>query len=232
MLVERSQHRRRPGRRRQPQARQGQEHRVDPRHRRPDHGHGPRHAAPGARALLLDAHPRIAMGAAPPGLGPDHPHRPRHDRRLARQHHGLSRGLPSKCAPRPHRHAVRRTRSHGAHRQTSVHRPERLRPGCGGNHGCRRSGRPDQWPAPAALRRRYERRRGRAGLREHRWQRGWWRRLSGVRGALIKRTSNVSISSGVQTTLNWQSAVYDSDGFANVGALPTRLTVPVGKGIT
>jgi hypothetical protein len=52
------------------------------------------------------------------------------------------------------------------------------------------------------------------------------------KGALLKRTSHVSISSGVQTTLNWQSAVYDTDGFANLGAQPTRLTVPAGKGIT
>ncbi len=52
------------------------------------------------------------------------------------------------------------------------------------------------------------------------------------KGALIKRTSNVSISSGVQTTLAWESEVYDTDGFADVVAQPTRLTIPAGKGIT
>ena len=40
------QRRRRPGPRRQPQARQGQEHRAHRRHRRHHHGHRPRHASP------------------------------------------------------------------------------------------------------------------------------------------------------------------------------------------
>ncbi len=52
------------------------------------------------------------------------------------------------------------------------------------------------------------------------------------KGALIKRTTNVAIASGVQTTLAWESEVYDTDGFADVVAQPTRLTVPAGKGIT
>lgn len=47
-------------------------------------------------------------------------------------------------------------------------------------------------------------------------------------GTLIKRTSNISTSSGVQTTLNWHSAVCDIDGFGNPGAQPTRLTIPAG----
>ena len=41
------QRRRRPGPRRQPQARQGQEHRAHRRHRRHHHGHRPRHGRPG-----------------------------------------------------------------------------------------------------------------------------------------------------------------------------------------
>ena len=41
------QRRRRPGPRRQPQAGQGQEHRADRWHRRPHHGHRPRHGRPG-----------------------------------------------------------------------------------------------------------------------------------------------------------------------------------------
>jgi hypothetical protein len=52
------------------------------------------------------------------------------------------------------------------------------------------------------------------------------------KGALIKRTTNVTIASNVLTTLDWEGEVYDTDGFANVGAQPTRLTVPSGKGIT
>jgi hypothetical protein len=52
------------------------------------------------------------------------------------------------------------------------------------------------------------------------------------KGALIKRTSNVTIASSVLTTLAWQSTVYDTDGFVNLGAQPARLTVPAGKGIT
>jgi hypothetical protein len=52
------------------------------------------------------------------------------------------------------------------------------------------------------------------------------------KGALIKRTTNVAIASSVQTTLGWESEVYDTDGFADVVAQPTRLTVPAGKGIT
>jgi hypothetical protein len=52
------------------------------------------------------------------------------------------------------------------------------------------------------------------------------------KGALIKRTSNITIASSVLTTLGWQSTVYDTDGFVNLGAQPTRLTVPAGKGIT
>jgi hypothetical protein len=52
------------------------------------------------------------------------------------------------------------------------------------------------------------------------------------KGALIKRTTNLAIASGVQTTLAWESEVYDTDGFADVAAQPTRLTVPSGKGIT
>ena len=51
------------------------------------------------------------------------------------------------------------------------------------------------------------------------------------KGALIKRTTNVTIASNVLTTLGWESEVYDTEGFANVGAQPTRLTVPSGKGI-
>jgi hypothetical protein len=52
------------------------------------------------------------------------------------------------------------------------------------------------------------------------------------KSALIKRTTNVAIASSVQTTLGWESEVYDTDGFADVVAQPTRLTVPSGKGIT
>jgi hypothetical protein len=49
--------RRGPGSRRQPQARQGQVDRTRRRHRRDHHGARSRHAAPGARALLLDLLP-------------------------------------------------------------------------------------------------------------------------------------------------------------------------------
>ena len=52
------------------------------------------------------------------------------------------------------------------------------------------------------------------------------------KGALIKRTTNVTIPSNVLTTLGWESEVYDTDGFADVAAQPTRLTIPAGKGIT
>jgi hypothetical protein len=52
------------------------------------------------------------------------------------------------------------------------------------------------------------------------------------KGALIKRTTNVTVASSAQITLDWQSAVYDTDGFVNLGAQPTRLAVPAGQGIT
>jgi len=52
------------------------------------------------------------------------------------------------------------------------------------------------------------------------------------KGALIKRTTNVAIPSGVLTTLGWESELYDTDGFANLGSQPMRLIVSSGKGIT
>ena len=52
------------------------------------------------------------------------------------------------------------------------------------------------------------------------------------KGALLKRTADQTITDSVQTTLDWESAVYDTDGFADLGAQPTRLTIPAGKGIT
>lgn len=52
------------------------------------------------------------------------------------------------------------------------------------------------------------------------------------KGALIKRTTNVAISDSVQTVLGWESEVYDTDGFADLGTEATRLTVPSGQGIT
>ena len=79
--------RRRSGSRRQPEAGQGQVDRAHRRHRRDHHGLGPRHAAPGARAFLPNAHLAIANGLH----SPDNPHQPRHHAawRGATQHHRL-----------------------------------------------------------------------------------------------------------------------------------------------
>ncbi len=52
------------------------------------------------------------------------------------------------------------------------------------------------------------------------------------KGALLKRNTNLAIADATQTTLGWESEVYDTDGFADPGVQPTRLTVPIGKGIT
>ena len=48
------------------------------------------------------------------------------------------------------------------------------------------------------------------------------------KGALLKRTANQTITDGVQTTLDWESEVYDTDGFADLGAQPTLRT---GRGL-
>ena len=54
------------------------------------------------------------------------------------------------------------------------------------------------------------------------------RSLLPFRGALLRRTTNFSVSTtGTYVAIPWQSAAYDSDGFWDVGQ-PTRLTVPGG----
>ncbi|MGI9501544.1 MAG: hypothetical protein ACR2RE_00630, partial [Geminicoccaceae bacterium] len=47
------------------------------------------------------------------------------------------------------------------------------------------------------------------------------------RGALLERTSNLSISTNSYVPIPWQSQGYDTDAFWDVGQ-PTRLTVPSG----
>lgn len=47
------------------------------------------------------------------------------------------------------------------------------------------------------------------------------------KGARVKRTTNLSLASGIATTLAWQAAELDTTAFWSAGA-PTRLTVPAG----
>lgn len=54
------------------------------------------------------------------------------------------------------------------------------------------------------------------------------RALLPFRGALVRRTTNFSVSTtGAYVPISWQSAVYDSDTFWDAGQA-TRLTVPAG----
>lgn len=54
------------------------------------------------------------------------------------------------------------------------------------------------------------------------------RALLPFRGALVRRTTNFSVSTtGAYVPISWQSAVYDSDALWDAGQ-PTRLTVPAG----
>lgn len=53
------------------------------------------------------------------------------------------------------------------------------------------------------------------------------RALLPFRGALVRRTTNLSIAVSTTVPIPWQSAVYDSDLFWNAGQ-PTRLTIPAG----
>lgn len=54
------------------------------------------------------------------------------------------------------------------------------------------------------------------------------RALLPFRGALVRRTTNFSVSTtGAYVAVPWQSAVYDSDALWDAGQ-PTRLTVPAG----
>jgi hypothetical protein len=49
-------------------------------------------------------------------------------------------------------------------------------------------------------------------------------------GAQVTNTSAQSISNGTYTALNFQSEVYDTDGFHDNSVNNTRLTIPTGKG--
>lgn len=52
------------------------------------------------------------------------------------------------------------------------------------------------------------------------------------RGAVVKMTSDdTTVNTTSQTTISFDSAVIDTDGFWSAGA-PTRLTIPPGLGIT
>ena len=46
-------------------------------------------------------------------------------------------------------------------------------------------------------------------------------------GALVKRTSDLSVTGSSFVAIPWQSADYDTDGFWSAGS-PTRLTIPAG----
>jgi hypothetical protein len=49
-------------------------------------------------------------------------------------------------------------------------------------------------------------------------------------GAQVTNTSAQSISNGAYTALNFQSEIYDTDGFHDNATNNTRLTIPTGKG--
>lgn len=57
------------------------------------------------------------------------------------------------------------------------------------------------------------------------FDKNWERSL--FKGALVKRTSNATSTSGVTQTISWQTAAYDTNGFWDSTA-PTRLTVRPG----
>lgn len=49
----------------------------------------------------------------------------------------------------------------------------------------------------------------------------------GFRGAMVRKSANQSISSGTNTPVTWQTAIYDTSGIYSPSN-PTRLTVPAG----